>query len=408
MGGMKIAELETHVVAVPPPHVGGMYWIFVRLRTACGIEGIGEIYATSFHPRALLPLIQDVFARHLDGHDPHDVERLWRSAYSSGFTQRPDPTMMGIVSGLEIACWDIMGKAAGKPVHALLGGLVHRRLRAYTYLYPKTADGAFDFNDPDLAAACAAEMLAMGFTAVKFDPAGPYTAYSGHHLSLAVMDRCETFCAKVRAAVGSAADLLVGTHGQMVPASAIRLARRLERYDPLWLEEPVPPGQEAAMAEVARATSIPIATGERLTTKYEFQRVLELKAAAILQMNVARVGGLLEAKKIAGMAEAHYAQIAPHLYNGPVGAAASIQLAACSPNFLIHEAIVDFSGFHAEILKTPLAFEDGYLIPSTEPGLGVELDWDVVARHSPYEGERLHLQMAPEPADVKDVRPARG
>ena len=151
------------------------------------------------------------------------------------------------------------------------------------------------------------------------------------------------------------------------------------------------------MAEVARATSIPIATGERLTTKYEFQRVLETGAASILQMNVARVGGLLEAKKIAGMAEAHYAQIAPHLYNGPIGAAASIQLAAASPNFLIHEAIVDFSGFYAEILKTPLQFEDGYLIPSREPGLGVELNLDVVDSHSPYDGR------APAPADGRQA-----
>ena len=162
------------------------------------------------------------------------------------------------------------------------------------------------------------------------------------------------------------------------------------------------------MAAVARAISIPIATGERLTTKYEFQRVLELQAASILQMNVARVGGLLEAKKIAAMAEAHYAQIAPHLYNGPAGAAASMHLAATSPNFLIHEAIVDFSGFHADILKSKLAFDDGYLIPPTEPGLGIELNLDVVARHSPYEEGRLHLQMGAEPADVKEFAPARG
>lgn len=162
------------------------------------------------------------------------------------------------------------------------------------------------------------------------------------------------------------------------------------------------------MAEVARATSIPVSTGERLTTKYEFQRVLELKAASILQMNVARVGGLLEAKKIAGMAEAYYAQIAPHLYNGPVGAAASIQLSAATPNFLIHEAILDFSGFHADVLKTKLTVEDGYLIPSREPGLGIELNMDVVEKHTPYAGERLHLQMDSQPADVKAFAPARG
>lgn len=162
------------------------------------------------------------------------------------------------------------------------------------------------------------------------------------------------------------------------------------------------------MAEVARATSIPVSTGERLTTKYEFQRVLQLGAASILQMNVARVGGLLEAKKIAGMAEAFYAQIAPHLYNGPVGAAASIQLSAATPNFLIHEAIVDFGGFHGQILKNKLAFDDGYLLPSREPGLGIELDMAVVEQHTPYTGERLHLQMAAEPADVKAFAPAKG
>ncbi len=405
---MKLTSLVTHVVAVPPPHIGGMYWIFVELETACGIRGLGEIYSTAFDPNALVPLIEDVFERYLEGHDPHRIERFWRAAYSSGFTQRPDPTMMGIVSGLEIACWDIIGKAAGRPVADLLGGRVHEKLRAYTYLYPKNAAGDYDYNDPDLAAKEAVRMVEMGFTAVKFDPAGPYTQYSGHHLSLGVMDRCETFCRKIRNAIGSRADILFGTHGQMVPASAIRLAKRLEKYDPLWFEEPVPPGQEAAMATVARATSIPVSTGERLTTKYEFQRVLQEGSASILQMNVARVGGLLEAKKIAGMAESFYAEIAPHLYNGPVGAAASIQLAAATPNFLIHEAIMDFSGFHAEVLKTKLVVEDGYLIPSREPGIGVELNHAVVAAHSPYTGERLHLQMAPDHADVKQFAPAKG
>ena len=155
----------------------------------------------------------------------------------------------------------------------------------------------------------------------------------------------------MREAVGGRCDLLFGTHGQFTAAGAIRLARRLERYDPLWLEEPTPPEMPEEMAKVARATTIPIATGERLTTKYEFARVLETGAASILQMNLGRVGGLLEAKKIAAMAEAHYAQIAPHLYCGPVVGAANIQLAACSPNFLILEGIGRWDGFHAEILQ---------------------------------------------------------
>ncbi|MBA1366380.1 mandelate racemase/muconate lactonizing enzyme family protein [Burkholderia gladioli] len=405
---MKIVSLETFSVAVPPPHVGGMYWLFVKLRTDDGIEGVGEIYAATFHPDAMIPVIEDVFERHLLDHDPHHVERFFRACYSSGFTQRPDLTMMGVASGLEMACWDIIGKAAGKPVHELLGGKVNERLRSYTYLYPKNAKGEYDYDDPDLAAECAAENVKLGFTAVKFDPAGPYTNYSGHQLSLPVLDRCETFCRKIREAVGSQADLLFGTHGQMVPSSAIRLARRLEKYDPLWFEEPVPPGQEEAIAEVARHTSIPIATGERLTTKYEFHKLLQAGGASILQMNVGRVGGLLEAKKIATLAEVHYAQIAPHLYNGPVGAAASIQLAACTPNFLIQESIMTWGGFHSEVVKTPIRWEDGYIIPSSEPGLGIELDMDVVRAHTPYTGKRLHLQMADKPADVKDYSPAKG
>ncbi|POS04061.1 isomerase [Burkholderia gladioli] len=405
---MKIVSLETFSVAVPPPHVGGMYWLFVKLRTDDGIEGVGEIYAATFHPDAMIPVIEDVFERHLLDHDPHHVERFFRACYSSGFTQRPDLTMMGVASGLEMACWDIVGKAAGKPVYELLGGKVNERLRSYTYLYPKNAKGEYDYDDPDLAAECAAENVKLGFTAVKFDPAGPYTNYSGHQLSLPVLDRCETFCRKIREAVGSQADLLFGTHGQMVPSSAIRLARRLEKYDPLWFEEPVPPGQEEAIAEVARHTSIPIATGERLTTKYEFHKLLQAGGASILQMNVGRVGGLLEAKKIATLAEVHYAQIAPHLYNGPVGAAASIQLAACTPNFLIQESIMTWGGFHSEVVKTPIRWENGYIIPSSEPGLGIELDMDVVRAHTPYTGKRLHLQMADKPADVKDYSPAKG
>ncbi|WP_308725098.1 mandelate racemase/muconate lactonizing enzyme family protein [Metapseudomonas otitidis] len=405
---MKIISLETHVVAVPPPHIGGMYWLFVTLRTDCGIEGVGEVYAATFGPQAMVPVIEDVFARYLLEQDPHHIERFFRRAYSSGFTQRPDLTMMGVVSGLEMACWDIIGKAAGKPVHELLGGLVNERLRTYTYLYPKNARGEYDYDDPDLAAECAVAYRDQGFTALKFDPAGPYTAFSGHQLSLEVMDRCETFCRKIRDAVGNRCDLLFGTHGQMVPSSAIRLAQRLEKYDPLWFEEPVPPGQEQAMGQVAAKTSIPIASGERLTTKYEFHRLLTDGGVSILQMNLGRCGGLLEAKKIAALAEVHYAQIAPHLYNGPIGAAASFQLAACTPNFLIQESIETWGGFHAEVLKKPLHWEDGYVIPSREPGLGVELDMDVVRRHSPYTGERLHLQMASDPVDVRDTAPAKG
>jgi 2-dehydro-3-deoxyphosphogalactonate aldolase len=341
-------------------------------------------------------MIEDVCGRYVIGSDPFKIERLWRIIYSSGFTQRPDTSIMGILSGIEMACWDIVGKALDQPVYELLGGQVHERLRSYSYLYPKEGDKTDVYADPDLAAERAVEYVEQGFTAVKFDPVGPYSAFDPRQLSLEALDTAERFVRQLREAVGTRCDLLFGTHGQMTPASAIRLAKRLEPYDPLWFEEPTPPDNVMAMAQVARATSIPIATGERLTTKYEFAQLLIHNAASILQMALGRVGGILETKKIAGMAEAHHAQIAPHLYCGPIEGAANIQIAACTPNFLILESIQTWGGFHAEILQEPVQWQDGYVIPSKKPGLGVELNEAVAAQH-PYVGPALHLEMADRP-----------
>ena len=393
---MKLTGIQTFVVGNPPPHFGGRYFVFVKLTTACGISGVGEAYCVPFAPQLVARMIEDVFGRYAEGTDPHDIENLWRRVYSSGFTQHPDLTMMGVLSALEMACWDIIGKAANQPVYKLLGGQVHERLRAYTYIYPRPGDQSDVYHDPDLAAERACEYLAQGFTALKFDSAGPYSAFDGRQLSLAALDLSERFARSLREAVGIKADLLFGTHGQMTAAGAIRLAKRLEPYDPLWLEEPVPPDAPEEMAKVARATSIPIATGERLATKYDFARLLAAGSAAILQMNLGRVGGLLEAKKIAGMAEVHHVQIAPHLYCGPIVGAANIQLATCSPNFLILESIETWGGFHSEILKSPIPFEDGHVIPPTAPGLGVELN-EEVALANPYTGTMLHLEMTQHP-----------
>ena len=398
---MKIIDVRTFVVGNPPPGFGGRYFVFLKLMTDAGVEGLGEVYSVPFHPALVERMIRDVVERCVIGKEAHDIERIWRSVYSSGFTQHPDLTMMGILSGIEMACWDIIGKDAGQPVYKLLGGQVHEKLRSYTYLYTQPGDKTDVYLDPVLAAERAAEYVAQGFTAVKFDPAGPYTAFDGRQLSLRALDRSESFVRLLREAVGSGADLLFGTHGQMTASGAIRLARRLERFDPLWFEEPIPPDNVREMAKVARATSIPIATGERLATKQDFLRLLEEGAASILQMNLGRVGGILEGKKIAAMAEAHHVQIAPHLYCGPVVGAANIQLATCTPNFLIQEGILDWTGFHAQILKRPIQWQDGFIIPPTEPGLGVELDEAVALAH-PYSGTELHLDMTHEPLDGLD------
>lgn len=401
---MKIVEHKTWVVANPPPHTGGRYFIFVKLVTDGGVVGYGEAYNGGFGPHAVAAMIADMAERHLVGHDPHDTEAFFRRAYSSGFTQRPDITSMGSFSALEMACWDIIGKEAGVPVYKLLGGMVNPTLRTYTYLYPDTGsvyptetDHEINvYNDPEQAARAAIACVEQGFDAIKFDPAGPYTIFDGHQPSLTDIDLSRRMVAAVREAVGTRADILFGTHGQFTPAGAIRMARAIEEFDPLWFEEPVPPDSVEAMAQVARGTSIPIAAGERLTTKYEFARLVEAGAAAILQPNLGRSGGILETKKIAAIAETRHVQIAPHCYCGPIVGAANIQLAVTLPNFLILESIKTWDGFHAELLTEPLHWERGHVIPSSEPGLGVTLN-EEVCEQNPWTGEALHLEMSDQP-----------
>lgn len=397
---MKVTELETFVVGNPPPRFGGRYWIFLKLTTDSGITGVGEVYSSTFSSSVVCQMIRDVFDRHLFNEDPFRIEALWRGVYARGYTMRPDVSLVSVLSGIEMACWDIVGKECNKPVYELLGGKVHEKLRTYTYLYPPEDSDAYAdhpvYSDPNACAEAAVQAMERGFTAVKFDPVGGYGIYDPRQPSLESMERSEAMVRAVREAVGPKVDILFGTHGQFTASGAIRLARRLEKYDPLWFEEPTPPELPEEMARVARQTTIPISTGERLTTKYEFERVLATGAASILQLNLARCGGLLEGKKIAALAEARYAQIAPHLYNGPIGGAANIQLSACSPNFLILEGIQEWAGFHADILKRPLRWESGFLIPPTEPGLGVELN-ETLARANPYRGSELMLEPNPAP-----------
>ncbi|MGI9355639.1 MAG: mandelate racemase/muconate lactonizing enzyme family protein [Rhizobiaceae bacterium] len=394
---MKLRDIETFIVGNPPPSFGGRYFQFVKVTTDNGIVGYGEIYAASVGPKVQCAVAEDLFHRHCAGLEPNEIERMFRRFHSSGFSQRPDPTVMGALSAIEMACWDIVGKALDKPVHALIGGLVNEHLRSYTYLYPdEEQDPAAFYADPDRSAERAVEFADMGFTALKFDPAGPYTINDPHQPAVIDLDRSERFCRAIREAVGTRADLLFGTHGQFTASGAIRMAQRLAKYEPLWFEEPTPPEMPEEMAKVARQCAVPIATGERLTTKYEFARVLQTGAASILQPALGRAGGIWEAKKIAALAEVHYAQMAPHLYCGPVEALANIQFAASTPNFLILESIQTFGGFHAELLDTPIRWEDGYVIPSDRPGLGHELNEDV-ARARAYDSDRLHLEMQDEP-----------
>jgi len=394
---MKLCDLDIIVTSPPAPGWGGRYWILVKLVTDDGITGWGECYASSVGPEAMRAVIADVFARHMAGENPENVELMFRRAYSSGFTQRPDPTVIGAFSGLEIACWDILGKARGRPVWALMGGRTNERVRAYTYLYPLPRHRLPEFwVSPDMAAEAAADCVARGYTAVKFDPAGPYTIRGGHMPAMSDIALSIDFCRAIREAVGNRADLLFGTHGQFTTAGAIRLGQAIEPFSPLWFEEPVPPDCVAQMAEVARRLRIPVATGERLTTKAEFAPLLREGAASILQPALGRAGGLWEARKIAAMAEVYNAQVAPHLYAGPVEWAANIHLAVSIPNILMCETIE--TTFHDRLIGGASRVENGFVAAPQAPGLGIEVD-EALARAHPYTGDGLHLQMQEAPCD---------
>ena len=406
---MLLDRVETFVTA-PPTGIGGSFWVLTRVTTDDGVSGVGECYGIPFSGDLAASMVEDVFDRYIAGRAPTEIETMFRLVYSAGFTQRPDPTMMSVFSGIEMAVWDILGKAAGRPVYDLLGGRFHDRLRTYTYLYPESAHRDLGtaapsepepdpYHDPEAAAERALHYVDLGFTAVKQDPTGPYTMQGGRELSRPELARSEANVRAIREAVGDRADILFGTHGQMATSSARRLAARLEPHDPLWFEEPCPPDQMEALAEVAASTSIPIAAGERLTTRVEFRQALD-HGVRIVQPNVGRAGGIWEAKKIAVLAEAYNAHLAPHIYCGPIAHAAAAHVGFSSPNFLILETIQ--TAFHDAVVSTPLEWADGYLLAPSAPGLGVELNDEVVAAH-PYtdRGGRLHLEMTqtPVPSD---------
>ena len=391
---MKLDSVETLITKNLNPGCGGKYFIFVKVQTRCGIVGFGEVYSAAIHPRVMIEVIKDMFSRYMFNENPFNIELMFRKVYSSGFSQRPDPTVISAFSGMEIACWDIIGKACEKPIWQLLGGKMRNKLRSYSYLYPSEGQNEKHFYESvDQSTEAAVRLVEMGFTAVKFDPAGPYTIHGGHQPLMHDLDLSNKFCKSIRKSIGNRADILFGTHGQFTPSGAIRLSRKIEKYDPLWFEEPVPPDNPSNMALVSRSTRIPIATGERLTTKNEFAIILKSGAASILQPALGRVGGLWEAKKIAAIAEVFGAQVAPHLYAGPIEWAANIQLSLTLPNFLLLETIGIGDGFHSDLLTKKILWEDGYVSEPQGPGLGVDLNEDFARKH-PFLGHELHLEMS--------------
>lgn len=278
---MKITDVKTWAVGNPDFYRGGTSWIFVKLTTDNAISGYGEVYGVLFAPRAVCQMIEDVVARHVVGRCPFDIENIWRILFSSGFNQRPDVSRGGVMSGIEIACWDIVGKALNQPINNLRGGKVHERLRSYTYLYPamlyEEMDPAAFHGGPDAAPAQLQRYMDTGFTAVGFDPVMLMGSFDPRQLSLDALDGAEKLTAALREVTGSTCDLMFKTHGQMTTSSAIRLAKRLKKFDPLWFEEPLPPSNPKEMARVAASTSIPISGGSASSAAIRIRRCSKLR-----------------------------------------------------------------------------------------------------------------------------------
>ena len=376
---MKVTELKTIVVEAEKPYIGGKYFLFLELLTDEGIVGIGERIAGSSYSNRLsdlksqVNLIEEFVGQFVIVQNPLNIELIWDKMYGTHHDLRhPSLYATPVISAIDMALWDIAGKVANQPIYNLLGGQYHEKLRAYAYMPSVDLD-----KYPEKAGEVAVQLLEEGNSACKIDPFMPL--HPIRDIPLAQIEHAGKIFESIRNAVGNRLEVGIGTHGQMPTYSAIRVANYLEPYHPFWFEEPVMPENIDEMARVAAHTSIPIATGERLVTKYEFAQVLKKQAAQILQLDVGQCGGITEAKKIASMAEAHYAMIAPHMYCGPVAAAAAIQIDTCSPNFLIQEA--NQGPLHKKIFKEPLVFENGFIVPPTGPGLGVEFDEDVLNAH---------------------------
>ena len=349
-------------------------FIFVRVDTDEGISGWGEAYTQTDREPAIATYV-DRMGQFLVGRDPFNIKHFTHVMYHDVLVKRGSMESYCALSGIEIALWDIVGKKLGAPVYNLLGGACRDKIRVY-------ANGwAGKSQAPDAVAARAVEATKMGFDALKWDPfPDPWRAY----ISKYEEDLTVESVAAVRAAVGPDVDLLVEAHRRLAPMHAVRVARRIEEFNPFWYEEPVSARNLPALAAATREINTPVVTGEELYTKAEFREVFELRAADIINPDICNTGGLLELKEIAAMAETYYVVVSPHNFNSTtVGLAATLHLCATIPNFLITEYFVNLAGIGDELSINPIEVDNGYIRLPTAAGLGIELDEEALARH-PY------------------------
>jgi galactonate dehydratase len=368
---MKITEIKTF-----PYRCGWRDWLFLKVYTDEGISGLGES-GLAVYERSVSDLIHDLEG-YLVGKDPRQIELHWNTIYRDSYWQ-PSVTLLSALGGIEMALWDILGKSLNVPVYTLLGGACHPRIKVYNNAWYLSARSLEDF------ATLARQAVAQGFRHLKWDPFWGYDIF----IDGDQMRRAKECVRIVREAVGDEVELLIEMHGRFSPDTAIRIARELEEYNPFWIEEPIPPNCTVdALAKVSASTRIPVAAGERISTRWGYWDVLNKQAVSVIQPDIICCGGILEAKKIAAMAQVHYIGVAPHSASGPALAAASIHLDACTPNFLIQEFFFPDQAAYGEILKEHfLVPKDGFIELPKTPGLGLELDEEAVTK-KPFQYRR--------------------
>lgn len=380
---------------VTPMHLGTPWrnLTFVKVETDEGLTGVGEVRIVN-HTEALTGYLEYAVPRYVLGTDPFEVEKLVHRMMIEDFERGNDITMSGIAI-IEMACWDIMGQALGQPVYRLLGGAVRDKIKAYANGWYTVERSVDEFH------AAAKRAVAKGYRALKFDPFGA----GFYELEYAQKLRSIALVEAVRDAVGPEVEILVEMHGRFNPATAIEIARELAPFKPSWFEEPVPPDNLAALKKVMDALAplgIPVATGERLHTTYEFRELFEQQAADVIQPDISHFGGILQTKKLAAWAEAYYILVAPHNVGGTVSTAAALHLAACTHNFKIQEHFNDFADAYVKEAAPGLPeVVDGYFALPSGPGLGVKLNEDVIKAH-PF--EQIHFNLFAEDWHKRQAR----
>lgn len=381
---MRISEVKTWLV-----HPGrGKNWLLVKIETDEGLFGWGECYTQADRDRAIEAHLQ-AMRRYLVGRNPFNIKHTLGVMYHDWAGRRGAMDFYSAISGIEHALWDIVGKACGQPVYNLLGGTWREKVRVY-------ANGWGGGKTPEDLARRAREVAAMGFTALKFDPfPDPWRTFIDAEQEQRAIDNV----AAVREAVGPKVDLLVEVHRRLAPMHAVRVARAIEPYRPFWYEEPVLAENIPTLAEAKRQINLPVVTGEELYTKAEFREVFERRAADIINPDICNCGGILELKEIAAMAEPYDIVVSPHNYNSTtVGLAATLQICAHIPNFLICEYFVNFTEIGARIQRNPFIVQDSYIAIPTTPGLGVDIDEAALAEFAYQEFPRRRIR---EPRDER-------